>query len=116
LFERAGVADRVTSVGQSFFDPLPPAGDLYVLSGVINDSADEPCTAILRRCAEAAQPNGSVAIVGRFPDGDPPRKLEVEMLLAGGKARSLEELRSVADTAGLQVVAVDDVVVECRPI
>jgi hypothetical protein len=35
-FEQAGVADRVTTVGQSFFDPLPPCGDLYVPCGIIN--------------------------------------------------------------------------------
>ena len=114
VFEQAGVVDRVTAVGQSFFDPLP-AGDLYVLSGILNDWADEPATAILRRCAEAARPNGTVAITGRFPEGDPPRNLEIEMLLAGGKDRSLEELRCLAAAAGLDVVA-DEHVVECKPI
>src|SRR5580692_643107 len=34
--KEAGVADRVTVQGQSFFDPLP-AGDLYVLKSVLND-------------------------------------------------------------------------------
>jgi 2,7-dihydroxy-5-methyl-1-naphthoate 7-O-methyltransferase len=116
VFEEAGVADRVTSVGQSFFDPLPPAGDLYVLSGIVNDWADEPAAAILRRCAEAARPDGSIAITGGFPEGDPPRNLDIEMLLVGGKDRSLEELRSLAATAGLDVVAVSEAVVECKPI
>lgn len=32
IFEAAGVADRVTMVGQSFFAPLPPGADLEVLA------------------------------------------------------------------------------------
>lgn len=115
VFEQAGVADRVTTVGQSFFDPLPPGGDLYVLSGIINDWGDEAATVILRRCGEAAQPKGSVVIPSRFPDGDPPRKLEIEMVLAGGKDRSLEEFTALAAAAGLEVVRVEDGVVECKP-
>ena len=35
VFEAAGVADRVTAVGQSFFDPLPAGSDLYVLKNVL---------------------------------------------------------------------------------
>lgn len=37
IFEAAGVAERVTTVGQSFFDPLPAGADLYLLRGVLND-------------------------------------------------------------------------------
>ena len=35
-------------------DPLPAGADLYLLKSVLNDWADEPTVAILRRCAEAA--------------------------------------------------------------
>ena len=31
IFQAAGVADRVTTAGQSFFEPLPPGADLYLL-------------------------------------------------------------------------------------
>src|SRR5262249_26556102 len=34
IFQAAGVADRVTAVGQSFFDPLPAGCDLYLLKNV----------------------------------------------------------------------------------
>jgi len=50
----AGVADRATLRGQSFFDPLPAGADLYLLKSVLNDWPDEQTVAILRRCAEAA--------------------------------------------------------------
>jgi hypothetical protein len=58
IFEAAGVHDRATTVGQSFFDALPPGGDLYLLRGVLNDWPDREATAILRRAAEAARPAG----------------------------------------------------------
>jgi hypothetical protein len=34
-FQTAGVAGRVTAVGQSFFDPLPTGADLYLLKNVL---------------------------------------------------------------------------------
>jgi len=51
-FRSAGVADRVTTIGQSFFDTLPAGADLYLLRGVLNDWPDREATAILSRCAE----------------------------------------------------------------
>ena len=56
IFQVAGVAERVTAVGQSFFDPLPAGADLYLLKNVLGDWPDREAMAILRRCAEAAHP------------------------------------------------------------
>jgi hypothetical protein len=33
IFVAAGVAERVTTAGQSFFDALPPGVDVYLLGG-----------------------------------------------------------------------------------
>ncbi|MQA01210.1 MAG: methyltransferase [Streptosporangiales bacterium] len=44
-----GLDDRCAFVGQSFFDPLPTGGDVYVLSGVVHDWPDDDAVAILRR-------------------------------------------------------------------
>ena len=55
IIESFGVGDRMTAVGQSFFDPLPAGAELYLLKSVLNDWPDEPTVAILRRCAEAAE-------------------------------------------------------------
>ncbi len=52
-FEEAGLAGRVRTSGQSFFEPLPVGADLYVLCRVVHDWPDEEATRILRRCAEA---------------------------------------------------------------
>jgi 2,7-dihydroxy-5-methyl-1-naphthoate 7-O-methyltransferase len=119
-FRAAGVADRVTTAGQSFFDPLPAGADLYLLKKVLNDWPDRETVAILRRCAEAARPAGRVVVMGGVSPDDAPRTLVIEMVLVGGRTNTLAEFRELAREAGLEVVAAGAqrsgaYVVECRP-
>lgn len=118
-FKAAGVAERVTTVGQSFFDPLPAGADLYLLRGILNDWPDREATAILTRCAEAARPMGRVVVLGGVAPDNAPRGLMIEMVLLGGKCRTVTEIRELTLVAGLQVVAARQqpsyFVVECRP-
>jgi 2,7-dihydroxy-5-methyl-1-naphthoate 7-O-methyltransferase len=123
VIESFGVADRVMVAGQSFFDPLPAGADLFLLKSVLNDWADEPTVAILRRCAEAAQtaqPKGAIAILGGVSADETPRSLGIDMLVAGGKTSTLTQFTELARQAGLEVVAAGQqssgrFVVECRP-
>jgi hypothetical protein len=114
------VADRVTAIGQSLFDTLPAGADLYLLRKVINDWPDRQATAILRRCAEAARPTGRVVILsGISPNGATP-PLTIEMMLVGGKHRTVAEFHDLARAAGLEVVVAERqpsgyFIVECRP-
>ena len=106
-------------VGQSFFDPLPAGADLYLLRSVLNDWPDEPTDAILRRCAEAAHAGSSIVISGGVAPDDAPRRLEIEMVLLGGRTDTLAAFRERAARAGLDVVAAGPqpagrYVVECR--
>jgi len=64
MFESKGVADRVTVVGQNFFDPLPGGCDLYWMKNVLADWPDAEATALLKRCADAARPGGRVVVLG----------------------------------------------------
>lgn len=119
-FQAAGVFERVTTVGQSFFDPLPAGADLYLLRGILNDWPDPEATAILSRCAEAARPTGRVVVLKGVGPDDAPRGLAIEMVLLGGKHRTVAEFRELAREAGLKVSAAErqpsgDFVVECRP-
>ncbi len=113
------VADRVTAVGQSFFDPLPAGADLYLLKSVLNDWPDEPTVAILRRCAAAARPEGRVVVLGGVSPDEMPRSLGIDMLVAGGKTSTLTQFTELARRAGLEVAAAGPqssgrFVVECR--
>ena len=119
--ENFGVAERVTVEAQSFFDPLPAGGDLYLLKSVLNDWPDEPTVAILRRCAEAAQTaQASIAVLGGVAADETPRSLGIDMLVAGGKTSTLTQFTELARRAGLDVIAARTqssgrYVVECRP-
>ena len=129
LLTSAGVADRVTLQGQSFFDPLPAGADLYLLKSVLNDWPDEETVAILRRCAQAAQAAqavqaattlGTIAVLGGVSADDAPRSLGIDMLVAGGKTNTLTQFTELAKRAGLEILAAGTqasgrFVVQCRP-
>ena len=106
VFAAAGVTDRATAIAQTFFDPLPAGHDLYVLKSILSDWPDPEALALLRRCAEAARPsNGRVVVFTIAGPGEeaPPELLM--LVLVGGKARTLEEFRGMAEAAGLEVRA-----------
>jgi hypothetical protein len=121
-FQAAGVAERVTLVGQSFFDPLPAGADLYLLKNVLADWPDREASSLLARCAEASRPDGRVIILGGVsPDEAGPDPELLMLVLVGGKGRSLAEFRDLARYAALQVQAAGQLpsgrfAVECTPI
>src|SRR5579863_1260771 len=122
LLQEAGVRERVRTVGQSFFDPLPVGADLYLLKSILNDWPDREALLILGQCAEAARPNGRVVILGGVsPDDSATALLSPEMVLLGGKDRALMEFRELASQAKLRVQIAGKLpsgrfAVECRPI
>ncbi|HUB80718.1 MAG TPA: methyltransferase [Bryobacteraceae bacterium] len=103
ILESAGVADRVTLCGQSFFDPLPAGADLYILHKVLDNWPDREAAAILARCAEAVRPDGRVVVMTGVTDVPIPDPQLLMMVLVGGKDRTLAEFRALAATAGLEV-------------
>jgi 2,7-dihydroxy-5-methyl-1-naphthoate 7-O-methyltransferase len=105
MLREAALAGRVTVTGQSFFDPLPAGADVYLLKSVLNDWPDRETVAILRRCAEAARPDGTVVVLGGVSPDEAPRALGIDMLVAGGKTSALSQFRELARQAGLEVVA-----------
>jgi threonine dehydrogenase-like Zn-dependent dehydrogenase len=121
VFAAAGVSDRATVSGQSFFEALPPGADVYLLKSILADWPDPEATAILRRCAEAARPDGRVVVLSGVSPGTPPGGGDLLMMvLVGGKERSLAEFREIAARAGLVVTASGAnpngrYIVECRP-
>ena len=119
VFEEAGVAERVTVSGQSFFDALPTGGDVYLLKSVLSDWPDVEAEAILRRCAEAAGDNGRVIFLnGVSPDEKRTSPNLLMLVLLGGKDRSLTEFKELAARAGLRVTnagaKAGRFLVECR--
>jgi 2,7-dihydroxy-5-methyl-1-naphthoate 7-O-methyltransferase len=118
-----GLDGRCEVVGQSFFDPLPPGADAYLLNRVIHDWDDDAATAILRRCAEAAGGTGRVLVVeshGGPRDDAGFAEMNLRMLvLAGGRERTLDDYSALAASADLRVTAVHeiterDLIIECQ--
>lgn len=105
IFAAAGVTGRAVQVGQSFFDPLPAGADLILLKGILNNWPDDPARTILRNCATAVGQNGRVVVLGGVTPDHSPRPLMIEMVLLGGKHRSLHEMTALAQSAGLELVA-----------
>jgi 2,7-dihydroxy-5-methyl-1-naphthoate 7-O-methyltransferase len=113
--------DARSTAGQSFFDPLPAGADIYLLKGILNDWPDAEAKTILSRCAESARPNGRVVVLGGVSPEEASRGLYIEMVLLGGRHRTVTEFRELAREAGLEVLAVDrqpsgHFITELRPI
>jgi 2,7-dihydroxy-5-methyl-1-naphthoate 7-O-methyltransferase len=113
VLEQANVLGRCVVMSQSFFDPLPPGGDVYLLVNTVHDWNDEHSTRILRRCAEAAGPGGRVLLTERVvtDEADETEQAFVSgrdlhmLLINGGQERSEEEFRQLGATAGLRHTA-----------
>ncbi|GGS91453.1 hydroxyneurosporene-O-methyltransferase [Nonomuraea spiralis] len=120
-----GLDGRCEFAGQSFFEPLPAGGDVYVLRRVIHDWGDKDAERILRRCADAAGPRGRVVMIeSRGGSGDDPAmfaEMNLRMLvLSGGRERTVGDYAAIATGAGLDVAGVHDtplgnVILDCTP-
>jgi len=121
VFRQAGVAERATAVGQSFFEPLPQGADLYLLKSILSDWPDKEVRLLLTRCAEAARPNGRIVLLNGVTPHETPAPALLMLVLVGGRERTLAEFRTMAQASGLAVTASarqasGRFVVECRPI
>jgi hypothetical protein len=120
-----GLDGRCEVVGQSFFEPLPPGADAYLLNRVIHDWDDAAASTILRRCAEAAGSTGRVLVIDSIgaTGGDPAAFAEMNLrmlVLTGGRERTIDDYSALAADAGLQIAKVHDiterhVIIECLP-
>jgi hypothetical protein len=104
------LAGRCEVAAGSFFEALPAGGDAYLLSEVLHDWPDAEATAILRRCRDAAGPDGTVLVFEGLVDPDAAVShtgMDLRMLAyMAGRERTLAELTKVAREAGLGVTGV----------
>jgi 2-polyprenyl-3-methyl-5-hydroxy-6-metoxy-1,4-benzoquinol methylase len=106
------LADRWTSVGGSFFESVP-SGDHLLLKSVIHDWPDEESVAILRTCAAALRPGGSVLLVEIVLDRPGYEReaafSDLNMLVGpGGRERTEAEYAALFAAAGLRLARVLD--------
>ncbi|CAG7591064.1 methyltransferase [Rhodococcus opacus] len=104
-FGSAGIGERTTVVGGSFFDDVPGNGDVYVLSQILHDWDDASAGKILSSCRQAIPPGGRLMIVEQvLPESattHPMALLDLHMLvLLGGRERTITEWRRLLTDHG----------------
>jgi 2,7-dihydroxy-5-methyl-1-naphthoate 7-O-methyltransferase len=102
----AGILARFSAAPGSFFDPLPPGADVYLLVNVLHNWPDQDVVRILGQCREAAT-EAEVLVIERLTDDlDPQTATAMNLrmfLLSGGAERSEADFRRLAREAGLEV-------------
>lgn len=111
LLETAGVANRCTVTGGSFFESVPAGGDAYLLKTIIHDWDEDSALAILRNVRAAMAPGATLGLIEQvLPEGTPchPGMLvDLEMLVtAGGRERTAPEYADLLSRAGFRMTRV----------
>lgn len=120
VLARSGVEDRIELIGSDFFSEIPTGGDVYVLSRILHDWADEPARAILRATRNAMAPGSRVCLVEQVvPEADdlpPDERVDLAikdlnmLVLVGGQERTASEYEALLTAAGftdMQIVDAD---------
>ncbi len=111
LLQTHGLADRVTIASGDFFDSVPSAHGVYLLSHIIHDWTEAQCLTILGNCRRTMTSNSRLHIIEMaLPSGNTPhpgKMLDVIMLtFAGGEERTEPEYRDLLDKAGFRMTQV----------
>lgn len=116
--DESSFPDRLEFVAGSFFERVP-AGDTYLLSGILHDWDDGSAAAICRTIRAAASPGArllvteSVVRPGNEPDGA--KWLDLLMLvLAEGRERTESEWRGLLGSTGFEVERIESGLIEAR--
>lgn len=108
-FSAHNLGERTEVTAGSFFDPLPPGADAYLLVDILHDWDDEHAHRILSRCVEAAHPAGRVLVIEPVGGLRAQSEFNLSMLVMyGGRERRLEEFHSLAASHGLVLDTVTD--------
>ena len=107
-------ADRLSFIEGSFFGPIPPGSDLYMMKWIIHDWDDANAVKILTNCRDAMGPQARLLIIDRvvpesFPESIRYAQADLNMTAVNlGKERTRTELAAVLGQAGLHLVDVHD--------
>jgi len=112
--EQAGVRERCTLVGGSFFDEVPTGGDAYVLKFILHDWTDEECVRILENCRRAMPREGRLLVFDRIIPDDPTDPAFAEAVFAdihmfagpGGRERTRAEFEALFARTGFSMTRV----------
>jgi O-methyltransferase domain/Dimerisation domain len=111
LIQVRGLTDRVTIEAGNFFQNVPSAKGVYLLSHIIHDWSEAQCLTILEKCRRAMKPGSRLQIIEMvLPTGNAPhpgKMLDIIMLtFAGGQERTEPEYKQLLNKAGLRLTQV----------
>jgi hypothetical protein len=111
LLEQKGVANRVETIGGSFFESVPAGADVYIMKSIIHDWDDDRSVQILENISGVMRPDGRVLIVDIVvPEGNDPhlsKLIDLEMLVSpGGMERTAKEYDDLLARAGLRLTRI----------
>ncbi len=103
-----GVKDRCEIRTGSAFESIPSGADVYLMSRILHDFADEKALVLLRNCRKAVPPGGLLLLrEGVLPETDIPRRralLDLEMMaINGGRERTEAEWRRLLGRSGFSL-------------
>ncbi len=124
-----GLADRCAVAEGDMFEAVPQGGDLYLMSAVIHDWADEPAVRALEAVRRAMRPEARLLLVERVlaqaPSADPLAQThaltDLMMLVrTGGRERTAAAYADLLAQAGFEMLRViptngPRAIVEARP-
>ena len=105
----AGLAERCEPIEGSFFDSVPPGGEVYLLTSVLHNWDDGRAIAILKACRHAMAGRGTLLVaeyvVGPGNAPSIAKLIDLEMLVhfTGGRERTTAEYRALFDAAGFRL-------------
>ncbi|WP_197321523.1 methyltransferase [Saccharomonospora sp. NB11] len=107
----AGVEDRATVRGGSFFDSVPTGGDAYILKHIIHDWPEDKALAILGNVRSAIKPEATLLVMDMvLPEDASPhfgKLLDLDVLVAfGGRHRTRAEYADLLARAGFRLTDV----------
>ena len=111
LIKARGLTDRIAIESGSFFERIPVANGVYLLSHVIHDWSEAQCLTILGICRRTINPNSRLLIIEAvLPTGNTPhpgKMRDMTMLaISGGQERTEPEYRELLEKAGFRLTQV----------
>jgi O-methyltransferase len=100
-------AERLDIVAGNFFEDPLPSGDAYVLSQIVHGFPDDGAGELLSRCVEAGGDGARILLLeGMIPDRPSAGEASFDLFmltLSGGRQRTPDEFRRLAQSVGLTV-------------
>jgi len=111
FFKKHGLSDRAEAVGGSFFELIPPRGDLYMLKNILHDWDDESSLKILKNIRQILSKGARLLIIEAVleEDNNPSFGKMTDLLMMvgmNGRERTKAEFNVLFNKSGLSLIKI----------